>query len=413
MMTTAICNELADYRWLTGAEAGRLLAELAADPLPLHTAVARLRRNLSTTRAHLIIEQVELRRRAAAKFRHANRMFFTRTALEQATDECTAAYKAQRIGEFLQNSQSRLGETRPLADLCCGIGGDLIALASVTTAVGLDHNPIAALLAAANVRALLNHEIEISTQGAAHFAFDGVAAWHIDPDRRSTGRRTTSLDFCTPDRATLDILLARSPNAAIKLAPAASVPHEWSARCEREWISCNHECRQQVAWHGEIATTYGHRATILNFSPRYAGERTLRRIVGVPNQPVPITHEPGHYIFDVDSAVLAAHLTGALAAEHKLQALSAGPTYLTGPKSVDDDALACYEIIELLPFRLRKLSDHLRARRIGRLEIKKRGVDVAPETLRRGLKLSGDNAATLLMTKISGRPTAILAHRIK
>jgi hypothetical protein len=35
-----------------------------------------------------------------------------------------------------------------------------------------------------------------------------------------------------------------------------------------------------------------------------------------------------------------------------------------------------------------------------------------PEKLRRELKLRGDNAATLLITKVAGRPTAILAHRV-
>src|SRR5262245_19577967 len=113
-MTTASCNDLADYQWLTESKAAELLTELAADPAPLHTVVARLRSQLTATRAHLLLEQIELRRRAAEKFTHADRMFFTRTALEQATDEQTAAYKANRVGEFLRNSQSRLGETRLL-----------------------------------------------------------------------------------------------------------------------------------------------------------------------------------------------------------------------------------------------------------------------------------------------------------
>ena len=50
--------------------------------------------------------------------------------------------------------------------------------------------------------------------------------------------------------------------------------------------------------------------------------------------------------------------------------------------------------------------------RIGQLEIKKRGVDIDPEKLRRELKLRGDNAATLLITRVAGRPTAILAQRV-
>ena len=124
-MTTATCNDLADYQWLTGDEAGRLLAELAADSAPLHTAVARLRRNLSATRTHLLIDQVELRRRAADKFTHADRMFFTRTALEQATDEWTAAYKAATFHPAASRAEPVERPDAIFADLCCGIGGDL------------------------------------------------------------------------------------------------------------------------------------------------------------------------------------------------------------------------------------------------------------------------------------------------
>jgi THUMP domain-like len=419
-MTTATCNDLADYQWLTGNEAGRLLAELAADPAPLHTTVAHLRRDLCASRAHLLLEQVEFRRRAAEKFTHANRMYYTRTALEQATDEWTAAYKSQRF--TLQRAGS--SPTTICADLCCGIGGDLIALGRQSSVVGVDSNPIAGHLASANARAVLDRDIEIHTEDAAAFDLDGIAAWHIDPDRRTAGRRTTSLDYCAPDCAAIDRLLGRSPNAAIKLAPATNIPPEWFSTCEREWISRDRQCRQQIAWHGSLATALGkHRATILDSSARYSGSKTRRgeerpgegsprTVVGQPNQRIPITHQPAQYIFDVDPAVLAAHLTGTLAGEHQLQSLAAGPSYLTGPKPISDPALVTFKIVELLPFRTRKLADHLRTRNIGQLEIKKRGIEIDPEALRRDLKLRGDNAATLLLAKIAGRPTAILANRV-
>ena len=117
-------------------------------------------------------------------------------------------------------------------------------------------------------------------------------------------------------------------------------------------------------------------------------------------------------MFDLDPAVTAARLTGALAAEHNLAALAAGPTYLTGPTAIDDAALACFEVDEILTLEIRKLAHHLRTLGVGQLEIKKRGIDIDPEKLRRDLKLRGPNAATLLITQIAGKPTAILAHRI-
>src|SRR6187549_582396 len=44
--------------------------------------VARLRKELTAERTHLVVEQVELRARACEKFGQAARMFFTRKGLE-------------------------------------------------------------------------------------------------------------------------------------------------------------------------------------------------------------------------------------------------------------------------------------------------------------------------------------------
>ncbi len=420
-----VCTDLADYEWLTGEEACGLLNELAEHAAPLHTAVARLRDRLSPQRTHLLVEQLELRRRAAAKFTGAQQMFFTRIGLEQATDECVAAYKASRI-------QRAAGFTPAVfADLCCGIGGDLLALAGESTALGIDRDPIAAHFAAANTGAATRIG-DVADVDLADFA-----AWHIDPARRPGtrhgsrgGRRTTSLAHCEPDLATIERLLAEVPHAAVKLAPATEVPATWAEHCELEWISRDRECRQQVAWHGHLAEFPGcRRATVLqDHSPPRSGEGphkspprsgegpgegliVLRTVLGQPNIAIPTTDRVDRYVFDIDPAILAAGLKGALAAEHHLHALDGGPTYLTGRRSIDDAALACFEVAEVLPLQVRKLAPLLRERSIGRLEIKKRGVDVDPEKLRRDLKLRGDAAATLLITRVAARQTAILARR--
>ena len=407
-----LCSELADFEWLTGGEAGGLLYELVDDAGELHTKIARLRERLSQSRTHLLLEQVDLRRRATAKFTHASRMFFTRTGLEQATDEWVAAYKASRFTRQRAGSSST---PAGYADLCCGIGGDLFALsrragsvsARSVSAIGIDRDPIAALFATANTGAPV-HAIDV-----ADFDLSRIDAWHIDPDRRSTGRRTTTLEYFQPDLATIETLLARVPHAAVKLAPATKPPAEWIERCELEWISRDRECKQLVAWHGNLALMPGqHRATIITSTPA-AGGSVPRTITGQPSQSITLAHSVERFIFDIDPAVTAARLTGTLAAEHILRALAAGPTYLTGPRAITTDAaLACFEVEEVLPFRTRTLASLLRDRHIGQLEIKKRGVDTDPEKLRRDLKLRGDNAATLLITLIAGRPTAILAKRV-
>jgi hypothetical protein len=60
----SVCIDIADYKWLTGSEAAAYLAELATSAEPLHISIERLRRGLSPVKAHLLLEQVELRRRA-------------------------------------------------------------------------------------------------------------------------------------------------------------------------------------------------------------------------------------------------------------------------------------------------------------------------------------------------------------
>jgi hypothetical protein len=72
-------------------------AEAEDDPDSLLKTTVALRRDLGTARTHLVIAQIQLRRRAKAKFSQAERMFFTRQLLEQATDEQISTYKATRF----------------------------------------------------------------------------------------------------------------------------------------------------------------------------------------------------------------------------------------------------------------------------------------------------------------------------
>ena len=138
--------EAADYEWLVGPEGDRWLktAELAAkeEGMSLPRLAGKLRQDLPQTKAHLVLEQLELRRRGAEKFERAGSMFFSRLGLEQATDQWVAGYKAGRFAA---------GE--PVADLCCGIGGDLLGLAQRGPVRAVDRNPIAVVLARANVSA--------------------------------------------------------------------------------------------------------------------------------------------------------------------------------------------------------------------------------------------------------------------
>jgi SAM-dependent methyltransferase len=394
-----------DYLWLAGDEAAGWLQAVAGDRASLVVQASRLRKHLSASRAGLVLEQVELRRHAREKFPQADCMFFTRKGLQQATDHWVADYKSRRFPP---------GE--PLADLCCGLGGDLLALARRGPAVGCERDPLTALLAQSNLRALgvtdAGAPVQVRVEDAARFPVAEVAAWHIDPDRRPEGRRTTHLEGHQPDLDALTRLLSGGGDAAVKLAPATELPAAWAARAEAEWISRGRQCRQLVAWFGRLARHLGRRsATIVGDRPG-AGPPGVRTVVESAVPAAERASRPGRYLLEPDPAVLAAGLADVLAAEYGLWALTHGGGYLTGDRAITDDpALECFEVTDVLPFDLKRLKQRLAAGDVGTLEIKKRGVAQDPQELRRRLGLRGSQPAVLLLAPIGSTVTAILARR--
>jgi hypothetical protein len=65
-----------------------------------------------------------------------------------------------------------------------------------------------------------------------------------------------------------------------------------------------------------------------------------------------------------------------------------------------------YRVLDELAFDRKRLKAYLRERNVGVLEIKKRGSDVSPEALRKEMALKGENAATLIVTRVGD------AHRV-
>jgi hypothetical protein len=47
---------------------------------------------------------------------------------------------------------------------------------------------------------------------------------------------------------------------------------------------------------------------------------------------------------------------------------------------------------------------------VGRLEIRKRGSALEPDQFRKDLRLSGPQAASLVLTRVAGAPTVILCR---
>jgi hypothetical protein len=386
-----------DLRWLLSSAAAQNIADAAADVGDVLRLSQRLRKTLSPQRSRLIVDQAVLRQKARAKFPNPEAMFFTSLGLQQSTDAFVAAYKASRF------------PAGAVADLCCGIGGDALAFAQRHSVVAVDRRLPTALIAQANLKASFAASASYCAVAAdvAQFSLHGFDAWHIDPDRRSGGRRTTHVDAYQPSADVIDDLLRQNVNGAIKLAPASEIPADWAACAEQEWISRSGECKQLVAWFGVLTSDTGRRrATLLN-----AEGRLVASIAGELRDLSSVASEVGKFVYEPDAAVLASKLTGQIAETLELRPLTAGGGYLTGDQFVDHPALARYRVEAALPYRTSKLKSLLAARSIGRLEVKKRGVDLDPEQVRRELHVPGETHATLLLTRTGDRVMAMVTTR--
>ncbi len=401
-------ESLGDYVWLVSEEGQRWLAKVVEDTRPTLRVLESLRKDLSAARAHLIVEQVELRRKAQEKFPWADQMFFTRKGLEQATDAWVGHYKARRF------SPGNL-----VADLCCGIGGDLLSLSSRGPVVGVERDPVCELLARHNLAVIRGTNTEagfLRVLGKDVWEYreqlPEVWGWHIDPDRRSVGRRTTRLSLSSPSPEVIEHLLAIHPTAALKIAPGEEVSQNWQAQTELEWISFRGRCRQQVVWFGVLAESPGQRtATVLLDcpDPQQVQAETLR---GSPSLSTPIAGEIGPVVCDPDPAVLASGLLGELCQRFGLQALGPQGGYVTGSAPPPTRLVSSYWVEEVLPLDLGRLKRYFRARGVGELVMKKRSGEVDADHLRAKLGLRGSERAHLIVGKHKDRFRAIIVRPI-
>ncbi|MFD1086178.1 THUMP-like domain-containing protein, partial [Micromonospora andamanensis] len=327
----------------------------------------------------------------------ASRMFYTRAGLEQATRQVVADRRARRL---------RAAGASTLADLGCGLGADALAAARTGIRVyAVEADPLTAALAEANAQAAgLADLVTVECGDATAFDVTGVDAVFCDPARRraGTGRRIFDPNSYSPSWDFVTGLAERVPRTVVKVAPGidhALIP----AGAEAEWVSVDGDLVEAALWCGELAEL-PRRATVVKERLPAAYQLTGTGTREAPVGPV------RRFVYDPDPAVVRAHLVAELAAD--LDATLADPTiaYLYADTAQPTPYARCLEVTDMLPFSLKRLRALLRERRVGRVEILKRGSALEPERLRRDLRLTGDQPASLVLTRVAAAPTVLVCR---
>jgi len=368
--------------------ASAVYAEQRGDPL---RSSGVLRRDADPADVAAALTQVELRLRARTKLGDlAHRLYFTPEGLEQATRWRVARHRAARVA---------LADPGSVLDVGCGIGGDLIAFARAgLTVAGIDSDPLRVEVAHANLAALgLGGAVQRAE--AEHLDLAGFGVVFADPARRSSTGRIFDVDGWSPPWPFVEHLLGRT--SCVKVAPG--IPHRLvPVGVEAEFVSDDGDVKEAALWSPALATVR-RRATVI----RATGLATLTdeddpETAGV--RPV------GRYLYEPDGAVIRAGLVTAVADGVGGGLVDEHIAYVTSEQAFTTPFASSYEVLEELPYKEKVLRAALRARGVGRLTIKKRGVDVVPEQLRKRLDLTGDEEATLVMTRVAGKGTALLVR---
>ena len=382
---TAECDLLRELR-----QTPQLLVQ-AAEPCANELArQTQLRRDYPDRLVRAAFALCELRKKGAVKFSRANEMWFDRQGFEQATTELVAQHKAQRF-------------SGTVVDLCCGIGGDAVALAERCSVVAVDANPAACL------RTLWNAEVygvaaNVVTECADVLNFEyGDRLVHLDPDRRASavGRAVRVEDY-VPGLEYMQELVRKGRGGAIKLSPASNFGGKFR-NVEIELVSLAGECKEATVWFGELCGAASCRATILPSGETIAGE---------PLADCADISAPLRYVFDPDPAVVRSGLVDATAVHLGLNRLDPAEEYLTGDELPESGFVHGFEVLAELANNPTEIRRYFRDADFGQVEIKCRHIPIDADAVRRRLPLNGSQPAVLIFARVGGKSRALVCRRV-
>lgn len=379
-----------------------LLADLPPyDPAEASRLGTRLRaEGLDGDLVSALLTQLRLRASAQAKFgEFAHTMLFTAAGLQQATRLLVAAHHAQRY---------RAAGCRRVADLGCGLGADSLALAGLGIEVdAVERDEETAALAMVNLMPFPNARVlHADALDLDLTPYDGLFA---DPARRTGTARIFDPAAFSPPLPALLALRERVPELGVKVGPGIRYD-DLPADAHAQWVSVDGAVVEAALWFGALAAQPGRSALVLR-----DGRPAVLPTAGAPDAPAgAVPAGPlRRFLHEPDGAVIRAGGVAPLANRLGATTVSDAIAYLTSDEATPTPFAETFEVLDHFPYSRKRLAGYLQARGVGSLEIKKRGVDVVPDDLRKQLRLRGDAEATVILTRLEGRHSALIVRRLR
>lgn len=375
-----------------GARVLAAVRELAPTPATSITVATRLRKTYPVELVVAAMAMHDLRVRAQAKFERPDELWFTRDGLEQATSEPIARYRA-----------GRYAGQRGIADLCCGIGGDLLALAEINPGAhvrAVDRDPLHLRMAELNGAVVgVADRVTFVAADVREIALAGDEAVFVDPARRSERGRMTRGES-EPPLAWCAGLASGDRAVGIKAAPGIDhdlVPADW----ELETIALGFDLKEAILWSPALARA-ARTATVIDGD----GVHTFGQMCGAD---VPLrAPEPGDTLLDPNPVITRAGLVADLARSLGAAMIDPRIGFLVSSDPVATPFARQLRVVVSLPWHEKTLKRRLRDLDAGPVDVRRRGLAGDVDAIARRLRGRGERPFTIAMTRVMDQPWAIV-----
>jgi hypothetical protein len=241
-------------------------------------------------------------------------------------------------------------------------------------------------------------------------------------------RRLWDPEDFSPPLSFAESLAASGISVGVKMGPG--MPHDSvPAACEAQWVSDNGDVTEVALWFNAVRRP-GVRRSALLLGPNGAAEITSTEdFDGGPKAPV---GRPAGYLYEPDGAVIRAGLVADVALQLDGHLLDEHIAYICSAQLRDTPFARAYRILDVMPYNVKALKSWVKENDIAVLDIKKRGMSVTPEELRKQLlprgktggktggkaggknggKSKGKTSATLVLTRIGEDRVAIAVEPV-
>lgn len=352
----------------------------------------------STDERKIIMDYMILVPKFQKKFETAALLLCDTLALEQSTAKDIGFWKG-----FLWPKQGSVN------DLCCGMGGDSFFIPEPLKVTGVDLDPLRLEMYRYNTT---QFQKEYSTVLDDVRTFTNEADYFtIDPARRQSKEENQRFFAnLTPSIAEVCELAKKYKGGMAKIPPGYPLD-ELPEDVEIIYLGKINDCRECLVLFGTLAANPGKVRAVMIEKEEIATEwisEADRSELAKDLDIAPL----GEFIIEPIPLLVRSHLFVEIAEKKKLSPFSHGIAYLTGDAPIEEKGFYNFKVLETSPLSTSAVRQMLKKHSIGKLTLKKRGVEIIPENEIKRLAPKGKNEGVLFYTRLDGEKIAVLTQRV-